>query len=117
LCNIKEFRKIVLIGTHIVPKIKFHHGVYSFRLPIGLGVEACGEVQIRPHDLEYLRPKSSREPWVSIAHDRLWHTPVLHHIFEEELRRFFRGTIGWCGDKGSIFGESVHHHDYASAIL
>jgi len=54
LDNIKQFSPISLIGTHVVPQVKFPDSVDPLGLSITLGMKIDGEVF---HKLEQLRPK------------------------------------------------------------
>jgi len=46
-------------------------------------MEAIGEVELRTHELEQLRPKTLREVSVLFTHNGTRQAPIVHHMLEE----------------------------------
>lgn len=76
---------ILLVGTHIMTKIKLHQGIHPLGLLIGLGMETRREVEFRPHEFEKFSPKPSRKSCVLVTYNAFWDDPILDYSLRNNL--------------------------------
>jgi len=73
-------------------------------------MEAGGEVQLGPHELEQLYRKSPREAIVPVTHNGPRQAPILDHVLEEQMGGLLGRAFFGCGNESGILGASVHYH-------
>ena len=109
LGNIEQLGPILLVGTHIVPQIKFQQNVDPLSLSITLGMETGGELKLGPHKLEPLCQKLPREASVPVTHYGPRQAPILDYVLEEQMGGLLsRAFFGW--------GTKVAYLEYRSTI-
>ena len=72
-------------------------------------MKAGGEVQLRPHELEQLPPKSPREASVPVTHYGPRQAPIIDHVLEEQMGSLLGRAFFGCGNENGILGVSVYY--------
>ena len=73
-------------------------------------MEAGGEVQLRLHELEQLRPELPREVSVPVTHYGPRQAPILDHVLEKQMGGLLGRAFFGCGNESGVLGVSVHYH-------
>jgi len=73
-------------------------------------METSGQVKLLSHELEQLHPKSPHEANVPITHYGQRQTPILKHMFEEQMGSLLNGAFFGCENESGILRVSIHYY-------